>query len=204
MSNEIEVKKATKIKKGYIVFALVVILAAIGVMIGNGTKEENTTNTSTQITTEQDSVTKQIAIIEESPVARIEFSTKLVDAQKPQFEIYVNDSKTPEQQVNWMPNLGDQGYVVQSDNGKADIVIKSPKDVDISLNFRGKWEQDKEGKLVKNWVKYTSVTINGEEILSKSVNVWHQNPFTYTLNAKAGKTYKIHAEWTKVDTVPEK
>jgi len=58
-------------------------------------------------------------------------------------------------------------------------------------------------KIIPVWVKYTSVTVNGKEILSEPVEVWHNKPFRYTIKAKAGKEYNIHAEWQKPDTIPE-
>lgn len=147
---------------------------------------------------------KTTAPKEEKTVARIDISTKLADADKPQFEVYVDGSKTPEKQAEWMPKYNIQGNVVQKSGETVDIVIKALKDTDINLVLRGKWEQDENHDMIENWVGYTSVSVNGNEILQEETFVWHNKPFRYTINAKAGEEYKIHAEWTKADTVPEK
>lgn len=194
MSKEIKEEKS----KAGVIIAIVVAIAVIagGIMLF---KQSNNVKVSTpKVTT----VSKPKA---EKTVARIDLTAKLVDAEKPQFEVYVDGSENSEKQASWMPKFETQGYVVQSDNGDIDIVINAIKeDTDINLTLRGNWEQDEDKKMVENWVKYTSVSVNGKEILPEAVEVWHNKPFRYTINAKAGEEYKIHAEWTKADTVPEK
>ena len=135
----------------------------------------------------------------EKTVARIDISTKLVDAKKPQFEVYVDGSKTPEKQAEWMPKFGNQGYVVQRDDGAKNIKLKALKDVDIDIILRGPDKRDENKKFIPVWVKYTSVTVNGKKILSEPVSVWHNKPFRHTIKAKSGDEIKIHAEWTKAD-----
>lgn len=135
----------------------------------------------------------------EKTVARIDISTKLVDAKKPQFEVYVDGSKTPEKQAGWMQKSGNQGYVVQRDDGAKNIKLKALKDVDIDIILRGPDKRDENKKFIPVWVKYTSVTVNGKKILSEPVSVWHNKPFRHTIKAKAGDEIKIHAEWTKAD-----
>jgi len=129
--------------------------------------------------------------------ARIDITTALVNAQKPQFEIYIDNSETPEKQSDWMPNFKIQGYVVQKNSGVKDIKIKALKNADINVNLRGEFEKDEKGEPIKHWVKYTSMTVNGQEVLLKPVDVWHNEPFVYTINAKAGDSYDIHVEWKK-------
>ena len=130
-------------------------------------------------------------------LARIDVSTSLVDAKKPQFDVYIDDSETPEKQAEWMVKYNNQGNIVQKTGNDVNITIKALKDADIKVNFKGPWEQDETGNLKELWVKYTSATVNGQEILPEPVDVWHNKSFTYIIDAKAGNTYKIHAEWTE-------
>ncbi|MBR1601082.1 MAG: hypothetical protein IJ677_05835 [Alphaproteobacteria bacterium] len=196
MSKEIKEEKS----KAGVITTVVVAIAVIagGIMLFKSNKADTTVQKPETV------VATKAEPKEEKTIARIDLTAKLVDAEKPQFEVYVDSSENPEKQACWMPKFETQGYVVQSDNGNIDIVINAIKeDTDINLTLRGKWEQDEDKKMVENWVKYTSVSVNGKEILPEAVEVWHNKPFRYTINAKAGEEYKIHAEWTKADEVPE-
>ena len=61
----------------------------------------------------------------------------------------------------------------------------------------GPYELDKDNKVIENWVKYTSFTVNDQEVLSEAVEAWHNKPFVYTIDAKNGDEYKVHIKWTK-------
>lgn len=195
MNNEIKEEKS----KAGVITAVVVAIAVIagGIMFF---KPSNNAKVQEQKVATATTAPKPKA---EKTVARIDISTKLVDAKKPQFEVYVDGSKNPEKQADWMNKFESQGYVIQKNSGKTNIIIKVFNDSDINVVLRGKWEQDKDKKMVENWVKYTSVTVNGKKILSEPVSVWHNKPFRHTIKAKSGDEIKIHAEWTKVDDIPE-
>ena len=191
MNNEIKEEKS----KAGVVTAVVVAIAVIsgGVMLfkpsNNAKVQEQKVETAT-------TAPKPKA---EKTVARIDLTTKLVDADKPQFEVYVDDAVAPVTQASWMHKYNIQGNVVQKEGNAVDVVIKAIKDTDIDVVLKGPWEQDKDKKMVENWVKYTSVTVNGKKILSEPVSVWHNRPFHHTIKAKSGDEIKIHAEWTKAD-----
>ncbi len=206
MSKEVKTQEPTKSNKKYIVLAIVVILAIIGIMSGNGKEDE--TATTTVATTEQAPVAEQVPVVEEKTaetepaIARIDISTPLVNADEPQFEVYVDGSEEPEKQVAWMPNFGKQGYVLQDSNGSKDITIKVLNDADINIILKGR-RDEKKGQLIEHWVDYTSLTINMDKILPQTKPIWYGKAFTHTINAKAGDEIKIHAEWQKPDTIPE-
>lgn len=195
MSKEIKEEKS---KTG-----VVVAVVAIAVIVGGIMLFKPNNNVKVQ---EQKVATATIAPKPkaEKTVARIDISTKLVDAKKPQFEIYVDGSKTPEKQAGWMQKSGNQGYVVQKDKNSTDISIKSLNDNELMIVLRGPDKRDENKKFIPVWVKYTSVTVNGKKILSEPVSVWHNKPFRHTIEAKSGDEIKIHAEWTKADTTSEK
>ena len=191
MSEEIKEEKS----KAGVVTAVVVAIAVIagGIMLF---KPSNNVKVQEQKVATATTAPKPKA---EKTVARIDISTKLVDAKKPQFEVYVDGSKTPEKQADWMQKSGNQGYVVQRDDGAKNIKLKALKDVDIDIILRGPDKRDENKKFIPVWVKYTSLTVNGKKILSEPVSVWHNKPFRHTIKAKAGDEIKIHAEWTKAD-----
>ncbi|MBR1600276.1 MAG: hypothetical protein IJ677_01710 [Alphaproteobacteria bacterium] len=191
MSKEIKNEKS----KAGVVTAVVVAIAVIagGIMFfkpSNNVKvQEQKVATATTAPKPKD----------EKIVARIDLTTKLVDAKKPQFEVYVDGSKTPEKQAGWMQKSGNQGYVIQRDKSSTDINIKSLNDSELMVVLRGPDKRDENKKFIPVWVKYTSFTVNGKKILSEPVSVWHNKPFRHTIKAKAGDEIKIHAEWTKAD-----
>ena len=196
MKKEIK-KEEKKSRKIYLVILAIAIIAG-AIVFFKPKADMNGVGETQQVVNEVAESREQLT------TARIDITTNLVDAAKPQFEVYVDSSENPEKQASWMPKFETQGYVVQSDNGDIDIVINAIKeDTDINLTLRGKWEQDKDNNMMENWVKYTSLTINGKEILPEAVAVWHNKPYRYTINAKAGEEYKVHAEWTEADAVPE-
>lgn len=133
--------------------------------------------------------------VKKTSIARIDITTPLVDANVPQFEVYVDDSKTLQQQAEWMPKFDIQGYVVQEDDGIKNIKLKALKSGDISIVLRGPDKRDEKNNIIENWVTFTSMKINGEEILPTSQSVWHNKPFRYIVHAKVGEVYKIEVEW---------
>lgn len=191
MSKEIKEEKS----KAGVITAVVVAIAVIvgGIMLF---KPSNNAKVQEQKVVTATTAPKPKA---EKTVARIDIKTKLVDADKPQFMVYVDGSDTPEKQAEWMLKFNTQGYVVQKGGKAIDIAIKVLEDTYIDLALRGKWEQDENRNMVENWVDYTSLSVNGNEILQKKTSVWHNKPFRHSIKAKSGDEIKIHAEWTKFD-----
>lgn len=192
-----EIKKENKKVNG-IYWGVAAIFAVLALFVILQPKNNTDTAETTEVV-----VAESVEPQEEKTVARIDFSTKLVDADKPQFEIYVDGSDVPEKQASWMAKNNNQGYVVQKNANNVDIVVKALDDNDINLALRGPDKRDENNQFVPVWVKYTSFTVNGKEILPEAVELWHNKPFRHTINAKAGEEYKIHAEWTEADAVPE-
>lgn len=191
MSEEIKEEKS----KAGVITAVIVAIAVIagGIMLF---KPSNNAKVQEQKVATVTTAPKPKA---EKTVARIDIITKLVDAKKPQFEVYVDGSKTPEKQAEWMPKFGNQGYVIQRHDGAKNIKLKALKNVDIDIILRGPDKRDENNQFVPVWVKYTSLTVNGEKILPESTDVWHNKPFIYILKALAGEEYKVHVEWIKAD-----
>lgn len=199
MSEENEPKKQTESGKKYIILALVVILETIGIIINSGPSKETKITSSNS----EQNITKQ-HWTKESTIARMDFYTPLVNIDEPQFEIYVDGAEIAEPQAVWMSKYGSQGYVIQSDNGSTNIVIKGIQDTNINIVLRGYREVDDAGKMIKNWVEYTSVKIDGEEILSEAATVWYNGIFKHTIHVKAGETHTFEAKWKKPTIIPQK
>ncbi len=187
MSNEN--RKATKNNKKYAILAIVVILVAFGLMRNNSVEE-----TTTVATTEQASVAK------ETTIARIDISTPLVNADEPQFEVYVDGSEEPlKEQASWMPQYNSQGYSVQKQDGnEINIKIKALNTAKITISLRGIWDRGADGNLIKHPITYTAFQINNENILTEPQTVWFAEPYEQSIDVKNGDEIIINVNWSNV------
>ena len=96
-----------------------------------------------------------------------------------------------------MPKFGNRGLVIQQIDKKTEFTVISLQNSDIRITLRGPDEHDEAGNRTEKWVKYTDFSINGKEILSEPVDVWHDQPFRYVLKAEKNKIYKIRLKWRK-------
>ena len=110
--------------------------------------------------------------------------------------VSVSDDRAEIRKPEWF-NKDGIGYQIQSYAGKIDLVAKSTNDGQIRLQLRGldiKDAKDK-SKRIPYWIDYTKLTVNGKIIFYKVTPVWHDKPYRYKLNVKAGEELKIQAEW---------
>ena len=190
MKKEIKEEKS----KAGVITAVVVAIAVIagGIMLLKSNKTDTTIQkTETVVATKAEPK-------KEKTIARISFITKLDVKETNPFEIIINDSKISEKPAEWLKQQGNFGYVVQNNKGSIDVIIKSNSDSDININLRGR-RDIKDGQAIKHWVKYTSLNIDSEDVLTKPTTVWFGNPYSYVLKTQKGKEYKLHIEWTKAD-----
>lgn len=183
--------------KKYIALALVVLLAIIGIVMNNSNEEE----TITTITTEPEviaNVTEEKPI-KEPTIARIDITTPLVNAEEPQLAVYVDGSSEPEKQARWMPKVNKQGYVVQKESHEIDITVKFLNNANTNVIFRGIDRRDDRNERIPVWVNYTSITVNGKNILPEETMVWHNKPFIFEIKGKTGEEYEIHTEWKEAE-----
>ena len=190
MKKEIKEEKS----KAGVITAVVVAIAVIagGIMLLKSNKTDTTIQkTETVVATKAEPK-------KEKTIARISFITKLDVKETNPFEIIINDSKISEKPAEWLKQQGNFGYVVQNNKGSIDVIIKSNSDSDININLRGR-RDIKDGQAIKHWVKYTSLNIDSEDVLTKPTTVWLGNLYSYVLRTQKGKEYKLHIEWTKAD-----
>lgn len=181
----------TQNKKSVLYIVMALVAAILGVLLILKAVD----NIEQEITNPQ---TEQVA---EKVTARIDLTTDLVDAENPPFEVYINTSKIAEKQREWMFNLGYQGYTAQTTGNEMDIKIKVLNDAEIVVVLRGPDERDANNNRIEKWVDYTSVLVDGKEILPKMTAVWHNKPFRRMIEAKAGDVINIKAKWKKHNTV---
>ena len=127
-------------------------------------------------------------IKETSTTARIDVFCDYQD------NIFSIDNQTP---TDWMRKANHLGYVLQQDGNKMDKQIKINQDISLTICLRGPDKRDKDNTPIPVWVDFTSLTINGNEILSRVTPVWHNRPFNYTIKLQKGDVVNLHAEWVK-------
>lgn len=108
----------------------------------------------------------------------------------------VSDDKASVSKPGWLQK-GGIGYVIQSYVGTMEIVAKSDIDGQIRLVLLGldiRHPEDK-SKFIPYWIDYTKLVVNGKVILDEITPIWHNKPYRYNLDVKAGEEVKIQVEW---------
>ena len=108
----------------------------------------------------------------------------------------VSDDKAVVYKPDWF-NKDGIGYQIQSHAGKLEIVAKASVDGQVYLRLMGldMRKPDDKSKRIPYWVDYTKLTVNNKVIFGNLTPAWHDKPYFYSLNAKAGAEVKIQVEW---------
>jgi hypothetical protein len=110
--------------------------------------------------------------------------------------VSVSDDKATIWKPGWLQN-GGIGYQIQSYVGTMEIIAKSDIDGQIRLVLLGldiRHPEDK-SKFIPYWIDYTKLVVNGKVILDEITPIWHNKPYRYNLDVKAGEEVKIQVEW---------
>ena len=125
--------------------------------------------------------------------------------------VSVSDDKADVIRASWLAE-NEIGYAIQSHKGKMEIVAKATANGPLNLKLRGFWALDPadNSKLFPYWIDYTKLIVNGEIIFDKVTPAWHDEPFDYDMEVKAGDEITVSVEWlphmgeVKVVAPPEK
>lgn len=93
---------------------------------------------------------------------------------------------------SWFTNAQGVGQVVEYNNRIQKMTIKVIQDGRLYFAFRGIYKHIGE-KNLPIWIDYKSIKIDGKEILSAPVQVWHDKPYRYEIPVKDGQTIEIEA-----------
>ena len=104
----------------------------------------------------------------------------------------------------WLNNAQGNGLIVESSKLKQKMSIKIINDGVLRFVFRGKDRRNRQNIKQCLWVDYTSIKIDGNELLSSPLKLWHDTPYLYEMEVKDGQTIKIEIEqspheYTKAD-----
>ena len=93
----------------------------------------------------------------------------------------------------WFCNTQGRGQVLTSSAGRGKIKIHIISDGKLAINFLGP-DVRFEGKRFPLWIDYRSIKIDGKEILSSPIAVWHDKPWRYEMPVKDGQEVWLEYE----------
>ena len=110
--------------------------------------------------------------------------------------VSVSDDNAAVEKATWLPKT-ETGYFIQSYVGKIEIVTKPTAEGQITLDLKGVdiRRAGKKSKRIPYWIDFTKLVVNGKVIFDKLTPAWHNAPYSYTIDVKAGEEVKIQAEW---------
>ena len=122
---------------------------------------------------------------------------KLIPEDKGDFQIVsVSDDKAAVQKPDWFQK-GGIGYVIQSCTGEMEIIAKATGSGKLKLHLRGIDVRDPadKSKRIPYWIDYTKFLVNEQVIFDTLIPAWHDKPYQYEMEVKAGDEIKIEMEW---------
>ena len=122
---------------------------------------------------------------------------KMLTTNRSDFRIIsFSDDRALIRKPDWF-NKDGVGYLIQSYVGKLDMVFKSVVGGEIAITLRGIYLTNPKNasKTIPYWIDYTKFAVNGEIIFDELTPIWHDKPYNYTVNAKAGEDITVSVEW---------
>lgn len=90
----------------------------------------------------------------------------------------------------WMKNAQGQGAVLESNETELHINITAVGDGVLRLAFKAA-DKRYDGKRLTVYVDYTSIKIDGKELLKEPMAIWHDIPFVYEMPVKNGQKVDV-------------
>ena len=122
---------------------------------------------------------------------------QLLTANSSDFRIIsVSDDRAEIRKPEWF-NRDGVGYIFQSYVGNLDIVFDVREGGFVVLDLKGLFYPNPKdrSKGIPYWVDYTKLVVNNKVIFNELTPLWHDAPYNYKFEAKAGEQVKISFEW---------
>ena len=134
-----------------------------------------------------------------APKTRIAFAridVKFLSAEGDFQILSLSDSKAKFIQPPFLQKNG-IGYLIQSSVGTLNFIAKATVAGKIQFNFMGidVRDPDDKSKRIPHWIDYTKLTVRDQTIFDTITPAWHDEPYVYTVDAKADEEIKIRVEW---------
>ena len=96
---------------------------------------------------------------------------------------------------SWLKDVHGQGQMFESSSSNMDFTIKTIGAGKLVLSFRGPDRRFQKSHFPL-WIDYTSIKINGKEILNQPVLTWHAKPYLYEMPVKDGDILRVDVKQT--------
>ena len=106
----------------------------------------------------------------------------------------VSDEKATVWKPDWFQKEG-IGYQIESRAGNLEFTAQTDSDGQIRLWLRGIAVRGSANKFIPHWVDYTKFIVNEKTIFDIPTPAWHDKPYNYIMDAKAGEEIKIQVEF---------
>ena len=125
----------------------------------------------------------------------IAFETK---SDKVDFQLnYVSDREAKVFPPAPIKNRNGIVYRIHSWAGNLELVAKAAVEGKIKFWLRGLdiRKPEDNSKRIPHWIDYTKLTVNDKNLFDTLTPAWHDKPYNYNFDAKAGEEIKIQVEW---------
>ena len=132
--------------------------------------------------------------LKDSLTARIDI--RLI-SPKGDFQILsVSDDRAIVSKPDWFQKDG-VGYQIQSCVGQLKLIAKTDVDGRINFGLKGPFVCDPQdpSKHLPYWIDYTKLIINDKVVFDALKPAWHDKPYFYNMNVKAGEKITVQVEW---------
>ncbi len=122
---------------------------------------------------------------------------KFMSKEQTDFQIVsASDEEVKIEKPDWF-NKDGVGYVIQSYIGELEFTARAKTAGKINLYLRGSDVRSPEdnSKRIPYWIDFTKFIVNDKIIFDKVIPVWHDKPYIYKMDVKAGEEIKIQVEW---------
>lgn len=134
--------------------------------------------------------------------ARIDI--KNINSQDSSVEIIENSDKSAKVDFpEWLQNEKGGGCIIESMSGYLDVKLKCIGDGNLSIKLRGINALDKNENRYPVYIDYANFTVNGKEIITQNMLLWHDDPFDYEIPVKDGEILSFHLEWLPISSNSE-
>lgn len=140
--------------------------------------------------------------------ARIDVYEKTTNSE-PCFNLVDKNTGKEFYLAEWMPRSGLQGYVVAKNGNDEELeIIANSDNCRINFALRGPWKlkdaNNPRNGLKEKWVEYTGFSVNGENVIKRPVDAWHNKPVYHEITAQKGNIFNIKMGWKKYYTPEQK
>lgn len=100
---------------------------------------------------------------------------------------------------SWFATGNNKGFIVESQNGAMSITAICEHKGTLDVVLKGRDVRTADGSKAAVWVDFTSMEVNGEEVLSGRTSVWHDAPYKYSMDVDAGDVIFLSFRWLPCD-----